>query len=203
MNKEQYLDLLRYYFRQAKTEDVNEILSDYEEHFRSGYEQNLTDEEIIKSLGDPKQIYEAYISEGIITERRGLLKGDIKEDLKDMLEKAQVEFQSNMKPQLPQYWQQASKAVFWTSGTVAYLVAALCWFVTLIITYLLSIQWQPFVDVAPLPPISMVTIVSLFLAGLGAGLTCLFIGKECFKHYKQRTNQFNQQSGQNNKGATA
>ncbi|WP_298704352.1 DUF1700 domain-containing protein [uncultured Veillonella sp.] len=186
MNKEQYLDLLRYYFRQAKAEDVNEILSDYEEHFRSGYEQNLRDEEIIRSLGDPKQIYEAYLSEGIITERKGLLKGDIADDLKDMFEKAQVEFQSNMKPQLPQYWQHASKAVFWTSGTIAYILTALCWFITLIITYLLSIQWQPFVDVAPLPAISMVTIVSLFLAGFGAGLTCLFIGQECFKQYKTK-----------------
>lgn len=112
MTKEQYLDLLRYYFRQAKAEDMQEIISDYEEHFRSGYDQNLTDEDIIKALGEPKQIYEAYLSEGIITEKKGLLKGDLKEDLKDMLDKAHVEFNTTMKPQLPHYWQEASKAVF-------------------------------------------------------------------------------------------
>lgn len=184
MTKEQYLDLLRYYFRQAKAEDLQEIISDYEEHFRSGYEQNLTDEDIIHALGEPKQIYEAYLSEGIITEKKGLLKGDLKEDLKDMFDKAQEEFHTTMKPQLPHYWQEASKAVFLTSGTLAYALAALCWFITLIITYLLSIQWQPLADVAPLPAVSLVTVVAFCLTGIGAGLTCLFIGQECFKHYK-------------------
>lgn len=186
MTKEQYLDLLRYYFRQAKAEDMQEIISDYEEHFRSGYEQNLTDEDIIKALGEPKQIYEAYLSEGIITEKKGLLKGDLKEDLKDMLDKAQVEFNTTMKPQLPHYWQEASKAVFVTSGTLAYAFAALCWFITLILTYLLSIQWQPLADVAPLPAVSLVTIGAFFLTGVGAGLTCVFIGQECFKQYKAK-----------------
>ena len=52
--KEQYLDLLRYYFRKAKSEDLQEILSDYEEHFLSGCEQGLSDEEIIKALGYDK-----------------------------------------------------------------------------------------------------------------------------------------------------
>ena len=47
--KEQYLDLLRYYFRKAKSEDLQEILSDHEEHFLSGCEQGLSDEEIIKA----------------------------------------------------------------------------------------------------------------------------------------------------------
>ena len=52
--KEQYLDLLRYYFRKAKSEDLQEILSDHEEHFLSGCEQGLSDEEIIKALGHDK-----------------------------------------------------------------------------------------------------------------------------------------------------
>ena len=64
--KEQYLDLLRYYFRKAKSEDLQEILSDHEEHFLSGCEQGLSDEEIIKALEEkgyhpkieePKSIY--------------------------------------------------------------------------------------------------------------------------------------------------
>lgn len=36
MNETEFLDLLRYYFRNAKTEEVNEILSDYESHFEEG-----------------------------------------------------------------------------------------------------------------------------------------------------------------------
>lgn len=36
MNETEFLDLLRYYFRNAKTEEVEEILADYESHFEEG-----------------------------------------------------------------------------------------------------------------------------------------------------------------------
>ena len=36
MNETEFLDLLRYYFRNAKTEEVEEILDDYEYHFEEG-----------------------------------------------------------------------------------------------------------------------------------------------------------------------
>lgn len=50
----------------------------------------------------------------------------------------------------------------------------------------LSIQWQPLADVAPLPAVSLVTIGAFFLTGVGAGLTCVFIGQECFKQHKAK-----------------
>lgn len=34
MNETEFLDLLRYYFRNAKTEEVEEILADYESHLK-------------------------------------------------------------------------------------------------------------------------------------------------------------------------
>ena len=36
MNKTEFLDLLRYYFRNAKKSEVEEILADYEAHFEEG-----------------------------------------------------------------------------------------------------------------------------------------------------------------------
>ena len=50
--KEQYLDLLRYYFRKAKSEDLQEILSDHEEHFLSGCEQGLRGE----GMGEARKV---------------------------------------------------------------------------------------------------------------------------------------------------
>lgn len=39
MNETEFLDLLRYYFRNAKTEEVEEILADYESHLKKGKER--------------------------------------------------------------------------------------------------------------------------------------------------------------------
>lgn len=179
MTKEQYLDLLRYYFRQAKTEDVKEIISDYEEHFVAGHDKNLSDEEIIESLGEPKEIYNEYLSEGIITEKKGLLKGDLKE----IMDRAQREITA-LKPRMPYFITQASKLVLLLSTIVAYLLALVCWFITPVTLYLLSIQWQPFANIPPLPQLSLVTLTALTLTGIGCGLSSFFIGAECYKYYK-------------------
>ena len=45
MNKTDFLDLLRYYFRNAKKSEVEEILADYEAHFEEGKKRGLTEEE--------------------------------------------------------------------------------------------------------------------------------------------------------------
>lgn len=179
MTKEQYLDLLRYYFRQAKTEDLNEIISDYEEHFIAGHDQQLSDEEIIENLGDPKDIYNEYLSEGIVTEKKGLLKGDLKE----IMDRAQREITA-MKPKMPYLLTQTSKAVLYLSTIVAYLIAIICWFITPFTIYLLSIQWQPFTNIPPLPQLSLTTLIALALTGVGCGFTSFFIGGECYKYYK-------------------
>lgn len=46
MNETEFLDLLRYYFRNAKTEEVEEILADYESHFEEGKKRGLSEEEM-------------------------------------------------------------------------------------------------------------------------------------------------------------
>ena len=69
MNETEFLDLLRYYFRNAKTDEVNEILSDYESHFEEGKKRGLSEEEIAKELGSPKDIYDSFQSEGVVDEK--------------------------------------------------------------------------------------------------------------------------------------
>lgn len=44
MNETEFLDLLRYYFRNARAEEVKEILADYESHFEEGKKRGLSKE---------------------------------------------------------------------------------------------------------------------------------------------------------------
>ena len=69
MRESEFLDLLRYYFRNATPSEVKEILADYEAHFEEGKKEGLTEEEISKELGSPKDIYDSYQSEGVVDEK--------------------------------------------------------------------------------------------------------------------------------------
>ena len=68
MNKQEFLNTLRIIFKKANVLDVESIIDVYEEHFAVGYEKGLNDEQIIKSLGTPKEIYTSYVEAGIITD---------------------------------------------------------------------------------------------------------------------------------------
>ncbi|TYQ12796.1 UNVERIFIED_CONTAM: putative membrane protein [Acetivibrio alkalicellulosi] len=60
MTKESFLEIISYQISSLPEEDRNEILYDYEEHFRIGIESGKTEEEIAKSLGDPKLLAKQY-----------------------------------------------------------------------------------------------------------------------------------------------
>ena len=57
MNKEQYLSKLK---KMLPEYESQEILNDFEEHFRTGAEEGKTEQEIIQSLGDPVDIAKEY-----------------------------------------------------------------------------------------------------------------------------------------------
>lgn len=63
MNKVEFLSALQQGLRSVPPEDRQEILYDYEEHFRIGMEEGKTDEEIAASLGDPRGIARAFTSQ--------------------------------------------------------------------------------------------------------------------------------------------
>ena len=66
MNKQEFLAILRANLYGMDSNTVNDILYDYEEHFRIGLENNKTEEEISKALGNPVQISNAYKADNFI-----------------------------------------------------------------------------------------------------------------------------------------
>ena len=56
MNKKEFLDNLSKYLRGVPGEDERDIISDFEEHFEMGKKEGRTEEDLAKSLGDPKAL---------------------------------------------------------------------------------------------------------------------------------------------------
>jgi len=71
MNKEQFLDQLRRSLSGIPEEEKKEILYDYEEHFSSGLENGQEEEEIARSLGNPRVLGKSYRIESLLDEERG------------------------------------------------------------------------------------------------------------------------------------
>ena len=60
MNRHDFMHGLRRSLAGLPTEDRDEILDDYEEHFQSGLAEGKPEEEIAASLGDPVAIAKLY-----------------------------------------------------------------------------------------------------------------------------------------------
>ena len=56
MNKEQFLKQLNDSLTRLSLEEREDILQDYEEYFEIGMEEGKSEQEISKSLGNPRQI---------------------------------------------------------------------------------------------------------------------------------------------------
>lgn len=62
MNKEDFLKELERHLEGFSEEEKKEILYDYEEHFRIGFDNGKTEAELIEELGDPLSIANQYNS---------------------------------------------------------------------------------------------------------------------------------------------
>jgi uncharacterized membrane protein len=60
MNKSEFISKLDYSLKGITYEDKKEIIYDYEEHFTVGIQQGKTEEDIARSLGDPKMIAKQF-----------------------------------------------------------------------------------------------------------------------------------------------
>ncbi|MDD3225697.1 MAG: DUF1700 domain-containing protein [Clostridium sp.] len=60
MDKNQFLNMLKYHLRDFNKADMDDILYDYEEHFRVGKENGKSEYEISKELGNPEDIANQY-----------------------------------------------------------------------------------------------------------------------------------------------
>jgi uncharacterized membrane protein len=66
MNKEDYLKKLTRLIKKLPKEDREDILLDYEEHFRIGVEKGRSEEEISKALGNPETVAKQIKAEYMI-----------------------------------------------------------------------------------------------------------------------------------------
>jgi uncharacterized membrane protein len=71
MNKEQFLNQLRRSLSGIPEQEQKEILYDYEEHFRSGLENGQQEEEIARSLGNPRVLGKTYRIESLLDKEKG------------------------------------------------------------------------------------------------------------------------------------
>lgn len=60
MNKKEFIDKLKIHLQGMPESEIQDILSDYEEHFDVGISKGKSEEEIAKELGDPRDIAESY-----------------------------------------------------------------------------------------------------------------------------------------------
>lgn len=186
MNKTEFLDLLRYYFRNAKTSEVNEILADYEAHFEEGKARGLTEETIAKELGSPKDIYESYQSEGMVDERTKAEK----------LTSTAKEAAEGAAKTLEKKWDEVSPHLPGAAGSAALLTARILYAAglalsiivfaaTVLVLCLLNIEFSPLPGLPPLPGLHPITMISIGAAGLFSSLSILFIGLEGSKALRE------------------
>ena len=183
MNKTEFLDLLRYYFRNAKKSEVEEILADYEAHFEEGKKRGLTEEAIAKELGSPKDIYESYASEGVVDEKSKSVR--FTDDAKEAAQEAAAaaarkagKAWDEVSPKLPAAAERAahltSRLLYGTSLLLALIL--IC--ATLLVLALISIEFAPLPGVMPLPGLHLMTKLSIGVAGVSSALAVFLIGRE-------------------------
>lgn len=183
MNKTEFLDLLRYYFKNAKKSEVEEILADYEAHFEEGKKRGLTEEAIAKELGSPKDIYESYASEGVVDEKSKSVR--FTDDAKEAAQEAAAtaarkagKAWDEVSPKLPAAAKRAalltSRLLYGTSLLLA--IILIC--ATLLVLALISIEFAPLPGVMPLPGLHLMTKLSIGVAGVSSALAVFLIGRE-------------------------
>lgn len=180
MNKTEFLDLLRYYFRNAKKSEVEEILADYEAHFEEGKKRGLAEEAIAKELGSPKDIYESYASEGVVDEKSKSVRftDDAKEAAQEAAARKAGKAWDEVSPKQPAAAERAalltSRLLYGTSLLLA--IILIC--ATLLVLALISIEFAPLPGVMPLPGLHLMTKLSIGVAGVSSALAVFLIGRE-------------------------
>lgn len=177
MSEKEFLDLLRYYFRNAKTEDVEEILNDYRSHFAEAKEKGLTEEEISKELGRPEDIYLSYRTEGVVNEKSHRERLSARaERLAGKTQKKAAETWNEISPKIPDAANATAsilvKTFYWTCSFISFLILGL----TALVIYLLSVHFNPVPGATPLPGLHTVTLCGLAGTGIFAALSIYFTG---------------------------
>lgn len=179
MNETEFLDLLRYYFRNVKTEEVNEILSDYESHFEEGKKRGLSEEEIAKELGSPRDIYDSYQSEGVVDEKTK--SAQVKETARMLAKDTAAEAGkawSQVSPKLPEAAETTVRISARLLTAAGIIISVVILAATALVIALLTMNFAPFHGVPPLPRFSPLTVASITGFGIFTALSVYFITEE-------------------------
>ncbi|MFZ3085557.1 MAG: DUF1700 domain-containing protein, partial [Candidatus Hydromicrobium sp.] len=68
MNKKDFMYKLSLYLGGIPGEDRQDVISDFEEHFKEGLAEGRTEEEIADSLGDPKSLANQFKASILVSE---------------------------------------------------------------------------------------------------------------------------------------
>ncbi len=203
MTKTEYLDLLRYYFRQVDDKRLEEILADYEAHFEEGARRGLSEEDISRELGSPHDVYETYIHEGIVeetesaetvsdkasgsgaAEKLGTAAGKIAEGA-DMAAATAQKAWNAVKEDFPEKAAGASSLLLKVLMGAVYALGFLVLVTTALVLYLISGTFPAIGGLSPLPSLSPVTLAGVGGTGFFAGLALFFTGME-IKNFSHRS----------------
>lgn len=179
MNETEFLDLLRYYFRNGKPEEMKEILSDYESHFEEGKKRGLTEEQIAKELGSPRDIYDSYQSEGVVDERTKT--GQLKDNALKMAKDAQdtvAKTWTEVSPKLPEAAETTARMTARLLNAAGVIMAVVVLAAAGLVIGLFSTNFTPFHGMAPLPRFSFLTLASIGSFGIFTALSIYLIARE-------------------------
>lgn len=207
MNKTEFMDLLRYYFRHISEADLTEILQDYEAHFREGQKRGLSEEEIAKELGSPKAIYDMYLHEGMLNEKESPEpRSEAKEKLpsaagkfakgtEELTGSAKKAWDTAISPRLPDAAGTVSRLTLQCLTYACFAAGFLIILLTALAVYFLSGTFPALGGMPPLPGLSPLTLASLFGTGFFAGLSLFFVGLELQKSLRRFLPPGNPSSG--------
>ena len=185
MTREEFIDLLRYYFRNINQTQVNEILADYESHFEEGKAAGLSEEEIARKLGSPKEIFEMYQDEGMIREKKSTTFMDVA----SQAEKTASQTWEEVSAQLPEKVNHASHVMAKGFRIVCDVIAILILGFTLLLVFLLFMQFQPVMEMDPLPVFSPIIMGAFGFSGFFLALAVFFVGEEGKKIFEEKSVQ--------------
>ncbi len=188
MNKTEFMDLLRYYFRDTDPSILQEILTDYEEHFAAAAAQGKSEEATARELGSPKDIYDAYLQEGLVEKisarsRYEHHKEQLRKGADQLYTSVQQTWDADIRPNLPSAAKKAGTTILYAVSLLSQIAAVLSILAMLAVILVFGgftgLPLQPIAVLPPLPLLHPLTLVCAGIFGLTSAATFYFLGKEC------------------------
>lgn len=182
MTRTEFMSLLQYYLKKSSAEETADIVADYNAHFDVAEDAGFSDEDIIKELGSPKEIYHFYRQEGLLTEKSFAMR--LSQNLFKNTETVMNRVGQNTQKQLARFT--AHLPALTSSATdilsrllyiIGSIAAAIAVSITLLAMYMLAVQYQPFPWMTPFPSMHPLTLAAIGGAGLSTAGALFFAGQ--------------------------